>query len=108
MSYFHEEQSFGPWLFWTLVAVVGIPLAFLAVESLFRPVPFMASLIAIAIFIPIALVFFAARLIVDVTRDEITVSFHLLWPTRHIPLACVDRATAERYRPLWHYAVRRV
>jgi len=103
MSYFHEEQSFGPWLFWTLVAVVGIPVAFLAVESLFRPVPFVPSLIAIAIFIPIALVFFAARLVVDVTRDEIAVSFHLLWPTRHIPLASVERATAEWYNPLWDY-----
>lgn len=103
MSYFHEEQSFSRWLAWGLVAVVIIPAAAAVVEWLFRPGLLVPSLLSIAIFLPIAAIFFLARLVVDVDARGIQVSFHLLWPTRHIPLDDVQRARATKFSPLADY-----
>ena len=103
MTYFHEEQSFGPWRLGVVLAIVVIPIAFLAVEGTLRPVPLAGSIVAIAIFIPVAVLFLAARLVVDVTAPEIRVSFHFLWPTRRIAIESVRRAHARRYNPLFDY-----
>ena len=103
MSYFHEEQSFGPIWIVVLLVIAVVPGAFLALESTRHPVPFLGSVLALAIFAPIAVLFLAARLIVDVGRDAITVSFHFLWPTRRIALSNVRRAHVTRYDPLADY-----
>jgi hypothetical protein len=103
VTYFHEEQAFSGMLLGALLALVVVPLAFLGFESTQRPVPLVGSLVAIAIFIPIAFIFFATKLVVDVTGNEVRVSFHFVWPTRHIPLAEVRRAQARRYSPLLDY-----
>lgn len=103
MSYFHEEQTFSRWLAWGIAAVVGIPAAAAVVEWLFRPGLLVPSLLSIAVFLPIAAIFFLARLVVDVDERGIHVSFHLLWPTRHIPLDDVQRAHATAYSPLADY-----
>ena len=103
MIYFHEEQTFSRWLAWGIVAVAGIPAAAAAIEWLFRPGVLLPSLVAILIFLPIAAILFLARLVVDVDGDGIDVSFHLLWPTRHINLDEVQRARATQYSPLGAY-----
>jgi len=103
VRYFHEEQTFGPWLLGAVLAVVGLPLLFLGVESLDRPVAVVPSIIAIAIFLPILAIFLATRLVVDVTGDEIRVAFHFLWPAQRIPVTVVRRAHVEHYDPLVQY-----
>ena len=103
LTYFHEEQIFSRWLFWGIVAVVGIPAAAAVVEWLVRPGVLVPSLAAILIFLPIAAVLILARLVVDVDDRGIHVNFHLLWPTRHIPLDDVQRAGATQYNPLGAY-----
>jgi hypothetical protein len=69
----------------------------------------LVPLIALLVF---ALLVFA-KLDVDVDQSGVHIAFHLLWPTRHIPLADVRRAHATKYSPLlWggygvHYALLR-
>ena len=103
MSYFHEEQTFSRWIAWVIVALIGIPVAIALVESLVRPDVFFPSLMTIALFVAVAVLFFLARLVVDVDGDEIRISFHFLWPTRRIPIAAVRGARAQQYRPLAEY-----
>jgi hypothetical protein len=86
-----------------MLAVIVIPIAFLLIEGTLRPVPLVGSIAAIAIFIPVAVLFLAARLVVDVTAEEIRVSFHFLWPTRRVAIERVRRAHAQRYSPLFDY-----
>src|SRR5882762_8869553 len=84
-------------------AVIVIPVSFILFEALFRPGLVVPSLAAIVIVVPILVVFLPARLVNDVDRDAIRVTFHFLWPTRRIPLADVRRAHVEHYSPLWDY-----
>lgn len=102
-SYFHEEQTFSRWIPAAVLTLIGIPVAAAAVESLFRPDVFFPSVGAIALFVPIGILFFLTRLVVDVTTEEIRIAFHLLWPTRHIPLDDVARAHATAYNALADY-----
>lgn len=103
MTYFHEEQRFSSWIAWGIFALVGIPVALASIESLFRSDVFFPSLATIATFVPVAILLFMARLVVDVDRDEIRISFHFLWPTRRIPIAAVRGARAQQYSPLAEY-----
>lgn len=100
---YHEEQTFGRWWVGVVIGVLAVPVAFIALESLARPVPLVPSLLSIALFVPIAAVFLLARLVVDVTLDDVRVSFHLLWPTRRIRVADIRRAHATQYSPLVDY-----
>jgi hypothetical protein len=103
VAYFHEEQTFSPWLVWGIAAVFGIPAAFALIESWLHVGLIGPSLVSLLIFVPIVLVFFLARLVVDVDRDEIRVSFHFLWPRRRIPVTKIARARATEYNPLLDY-----
>ena len=103
MTYFHEEQTFSRWIAWVIVALIGIPVAIALVESLVRPDVFFPSLMTIALFVAVAVLFFLARLVVDVDGDEIRISFHFLWPKRRIPLANIRSARAQHYSPLGAY-----
>lgn len=103
LTYFHEEQTFSRWIPAAILALIGIPVGAAAVESLFRPDVFFPSVGAIALFVPIGILFFLTRLVVDVTSDEIRIAFHLLWPTRHIRLEDIARAHATAYNALADY-----
>jgi len=103
VRYFHEEQTFSSLMVGAIAAVVAVPFAFILVESLIRPGLVAFSAAALLLFVPILVLFLLARLVVDVDRDEIRISFHLLWPTRRIPLGSVRRAHVERYSPLFDY-----
>ena len=96
MTYFHEEQRFGRGL-WVLVLVFG---AAVLIPLIGRSVPLAAlafgPIIIALVFALIAL----SRLDVDVDDQGIHLAFHLLWPTRHIPLENVKRAQATQYSPL--------
>jgi len=58
-------------------------------------------LLLITLAVPVLLL--AARLIVDVDREQITVRFRFIWPTRRILIGDVRRADALKYRPLIDY-----
>ena len=96
MTYFHEEQRFGRGL-WVLVLVFG---AAVLIPLIGRSVPLAAlafgPIVIAIVFSLIAL----SRLDVDVDDQGIHIAFHLLWPTRHIPLENVKRAQATQYSPL--------
>lgn len=98
LSLFHEEQRF--WVGWVLVLIVLLDVPFILLVVLARE---LVLLPAVAIVSAIAVLFASARLVVDVTADEITVSFHFLWPTRRIRIADVKRAHATTYNSLLEY-----
>jgi hypothetical protein len=96
VTYFHEEQRFGRWI-WVLLVVVALATALPLVG---RPIPLAAlafgPIVIALVFVLLAL----ARLDVDVDDRGIHITFHYLWPTRHIPLEDVKRAHATQYSPL--------
>ena len=99
LSYFHEEQRFGGWIYAVLamVAVAAIASVGLGID---RPGALPALLIAVATVALVGALFGLARLDVDVDGQAIHVAFHMLWPTRHIALRDVRSARATRYSPL--------
>ena len=99
MTYFHEEQRFGGWIF-ALVAVIGAAVLASAVMGTDRPGAIPALVLAVSIVAFVALLFGLARLDVDVDEQAIHIAFHMLWPTRHIPLGDVRSARATQYAPL--------
>ena len=99
MTYFHEEQSFRQWWLWALLAIAAVPV----VVVLAMRGPVLEVIVVPVIVLAIGALFAFARLVVDVDREAITVTFHVLWPTRRIPLSDVRRAEATRYRPLLDY-----
>ena len=99
MTYFHEEQQFRAWWIWVLLLFVDVPL--LVVIAFARYTEGTLTGVLVAAFAT-ALVF-AAKLAVDVDRDEIRISFHFLWPKRRIPIANIRSARAQHYSPLVDY-----
>ena len=96
---FHEEQQFrGAWV-WILLAVVNLPLVVILFAGRFEP----AALAGVFIPALVTGLFFAAKLVVEVDRNEIRIAFHFLWPTRRIPIASVTRAHATHYNSLLEY-----
>ena len=98
VTLFHEEQRFWSAWFWVVIVMFDVPFVILAVFFHEIGLLFGAMLIS-----AIAALFALARLVVDVTRDEITIAFHLLWPTRRIKIADVRRAHATTYNTLLEY-----
>ena len=98
LTYFHEEQRF--WVGFVFVLIVLLDLPFILLVLLGRE---FVLLPAVAIVSAISVLFASARLVVDVTADEITASFHFLWPTRRIRVADVKRAHATTYNSLLDY-----
>lgn len=71
---FHEEQQFrGPWV-WILLAVVNLPLVVILLAGRFEP----AALAGVFIPALVTGLFFAAKLVVEVDRNEIRIAFHFL------------------------------
>jgi hypothetical protein len=103
VTYFHEEQRFGRWV-WVVIAVIAVPVligALGAGQSGSGSV--VAILVAPATIVAVLVLLALAKLVTDVDERGIHVSFHLLWPTRHIPFADVQRAHATAYSPLVDY-----
>ena len=96
MTYFHEEQRFGRWL-WVLVLVFG---GAAVIPLIGRPVPLAALAFGPIVIALVVALIGLSRLDVDVDDGGIHIAFHLLWPTRHIPLENVKRAQATQYSPL--------
>jgi hypothetical protein len=99
MSYFHEEQRFGRWI-WILVLVVGVIVLVSLIGIWDRPGAFPALLVGPLIVTLVFALLALSRLDVDVDDRGIHIAFHLLWPTRHIPLENVRRVHATTYTPL--------
>lgn len=99
VTYFHEEQRFGGWIF-ALVAIIGAAVLATALMGTDRPGAIPALVLAVAIVAFVALLFGLARLDVDVDGQAIHIAFHMLWPTRDIALADVRSARATKYSPL--------
>jgi hypothetical protein len=101
-SLFHEVQH--PGRLWTFLAVGVAAVVLLSLLPLARtgPLPVLVILL-VAVTMAVPLLLLAARLVVDVDRDAITIRFRFLWPTRRIPLSEVRRAYAMTYRPLLDY-----
>lgn len=103
MSFFHEEQRFGWWV-WALVAVIAIPVLVGAVGAARSDAAAaVAILVGPATIVAVLALLALAKLVTDVDERGIHVSFHLLWPTRHIPFDDVQRAHATEYSPLVDY-----
>lgn len=103
MTFFHEEQRFGPWV-WGVLAIVAVVVIVASVAFGFRdPAPLAAILVGPLVVALITALFAFAKLVTDVDERGIRVSFHLLWPARDIPAADVQRAHAMTYSPLWDY-----
>ena len=98
MSYFHEEQRF--WAAWVWVLLLTIDVPFLIFTALTREWSLLAGVVIVS---AVAALFAIARLVVDVSVEEITVSFHFLWPTRRVRVADVKRAHATTYNSLLEY-----
>ncbi len=103
MTYFHEEQRFGRWV-WVVIAVIAVPVLIGALGAARSGVDGVVPiLVGPATVVAVLLLLALAKLVTDVDQHGIHVSFHLLWPTRHIPLADVLRAHATEYSPLVDY-----
>ena len=103
MTYFHEEQRFGRWV-WVLIAVIAVPVLIGALGAASRGVDsVVAILVGPATVVAVLVLLALAKLVTDVDQRAIHVSFHLLWPARHIPLDDVQRAHATAYGPLVDY-----
>jgi len=103
VTYFHEEQRFGPWV-WAVLVIVTVPVLVAAIGLAGRdPAAVAAILLGPLVVALITALFALAKLVTDVDERGIHVSFHLLWPTRDVPLDDVQRAHAMEYSPLWDY-----
>jgi hypothetical protein len=103
VSYFHEEQRFGPWV-WAVLVIVAVPVVIAALGLAGRDPAALAAILAGPLVVALITALFAfAKLVTDVDQRGIHVSFHLLWPTRDISFADVQRAHAMAYSPLWDY-----
>ena len=103
MSYFHEEQRFGPWV-WAVLVIVAVPVTIAALGLAGRdPAALAAILVGPLVVAGVTALLAMAKLVTDVDERGIHVSFHLLWPARHIPFDDVQRAHAMEYSPLWDY-----
>ena len=103
MSCFHEEQRFGRWV-WAVLVIISVPVVVAAIGVAGRdPAALAAILVGPIVVAVITALFAVAKLVTDVDDRGVHVSFHLLWPTRHIPLEDVQRAHATEYSPLVDY-----
>jgi hypothetical protein len=103
VSYFHEEQRFGGWV-WAVLVIIAVPVIIAAIGLAGRdPAALAAILVGPLVVALITALFAFAKLVTDVDERGIHVSFHLLWPARDIPLADVQRAHAMEYSPMWDY-----
>ena len=103
MSYFHEEQRFGRWV-WAVLVIISVPVVVAAIGVAGRDPAALAAILVGPIVVAVITALFAlAKLVTDVDDRGVHVSFHLLWPTRHIPLEDVQRAHATEYSPLVDY-----
>ena len=103
MIYFREEQRFGGWV-WVLMAVIAVPVIFASVGIAGRdPGAALAILMGPVVIVGVLALLAFAKLVTEVDERGIRVSFHLLWPTRDIPLDDVQRAHAMEYNPLLDY-----
>jgi hypothetical protein len=103
VTYFHEEQRFGRWV-WAVLVIVSVPVIVAATGLAGRdPAALAAILVGPLVVALITALFAFAKLVTDVDERGIHVIFHLLWPTREIPLDDVQRAHAMGYSPLWDY-----
>jgi len=75
-------------------------LAFVIPQAAVLPASVMLLLL---VTLAITVLLLAARLVVDVDRQEITIHFRLIWPTKRISIAEVRRACAMKYRPIIDY-----
>ena len=100
MTYFHEEQR--PGQLWTLLAIgaAALVLAFVLPQAAVLPGSVVLLLLLTLV---VTVLLLAARLVVDVDREEITIHFRLIWPTKRISIAEVRRAYAMKYRPIIDY-----
>lgn len=103
MSYYHEEERFGP-LPYALIGVAAVPVLVLATAAFGRDSGISGGILfALAILALVLVLFAAAKLVIDVDDKAIHASFHYLWPTQHIALDDVARAHATRYDPVLEY-----
>ena len=101
--YFHEEQRFSWWIA-VVVGLVTIPAILTVVPLATRRPEAIGAILLGPIVVTFVLGLLAlAKLVVDVDDRGIHVSFHYLWPTRHIALADVRRAHATTYNSLVDY-----
>ena len=98
MTYFHEEQRFWSVAVWVILLALDLP--FVILLAFTRDLSLVFGVLVIS---AVAALFALARLVVDVTAEEITISFHFLWPTRRIRIADVKRAHATTYNSLLEY-----
>ncbi len=99
MTYFHEEQQFRASWIWVLLIIIDLPLAISLALGRIGP----GTLVGLLVPWLVTALFLAAKLVVDVDRDKIRISFHFLWPTRRIPIAKVRGARAAEYNSLLDY-----
>ena len=103
MSYFHEEQRFGRWV-WAVVVLIADPVLIGVLGVAGRGTDAVVAIVVGPLAVVVVLVLLAlAKLVIDVDDRGIHASFHYLWPVRHIPLADVARAHATEYSPLADY-----
>lgn len=103
MTYFHEEQRFARWV-WAVLAIVAVPVLIASAGIVGRdPAAAAAILLGPLVVAGVTALLAMAKLVTDVDDRGIHVSFHLLWPARHIPLEDVQRAHATEYSPLVDY-----
>ena len=95
---FHEEQRF--WAAWVWLILVTLDVPFLIIAVLTQEWVLLVGVVIISL---LATLFAVARLVVDVSVEEITVAFHFLWPTRRIRVSDVERAQATTYNSLFEY-----
>ena len=100
MNYFHEEQK--PGQMWTVVAIAAVALVLVVVLPQAAVLPIRVVLLLL-ITLVVLVVLLAARLVVDVDREQITIRFRVIWPTRRIAIRDVRRAYVLKYRPIIDY-----
>lgn len=103
VTYFHEDQRFGWWV-WALIVAIAVPVLLGVIGTVARgTTAVIAIIVGPGTVVLVLLLFVLAKLVTDVDERGIHVSFHFLWPTRHIPLDDVQRAHATAYSPLTDY-----
>lgn len=95
----HEEQQFRQAWLWLLILLIDVPVVVLILVGRSSP----GVLIALIVPVLVTALMLAAKLVVDVDRNEIRIAFHFLWPTRRIAIADVKTAKATHYNALLEY-----
>lgn len=104
MSRYHESQHFhGAVTGLLLLAMLFVVLVTVLAVIFSRPDDALLLAIAPGVVVLVAALISLSHLDVDVTDNEVTIAFRLLWPTRRIAFGDIVGLEVRRFNPILDY-----